>query len=51
MVETIIDKVIKELNKRNYMLDFDGAYDWVLTPSQCWFELYEKWCRKFDFYI
>lgn len=42
MVETIIDKVIKELNKRNYMLDFDGAYDWVLTPSQCWFELYEN---------
>ena len=42
MVKSIIDKVIKELNKKNYMLDFDGAYDWVLTPSQRWFELYEN---------
>lgn len=42
MVETIIDKVIKELDKRNYTLDFDGAYEWVLSPSKCWFELYEN---------
>ena len=42
MVETVIDKVIKELNKRNYALGFDGAYDCVLIPSQRWFELYEN---------